>query len=317
MRAFHVVVAGLLAANLGPLPAQSQPDPEKKPAPAARFDLDKPSRAFELPAELREVSAVTAVDEKTVACLQDEKGVLFLVDVRDGQVRAAHLFGPDGDYEGLARAGDEFWVLRSDGRLARLAPSDGGYVIAETFDLGLPNRDLEGLCFDPTTGLLLVAPKDVLETEKPKGKRGDAERERAKAQRDQRLVHGWDPRRRALLPEPVLELSIDDLVAQALERGDAVPMRTGKKQPERPALKLRFSCVAVEPRSGHLWLLSAVDSVLAVVDRQGRLQGQYRLDPAVLPKPEGLTFLPGGSLVLSSEGVGGPARLCVYEAKKE
>ena len=108
------------------------------------------------------------------------KGVLFLVDARDGKVRASHVFGPDGDYEGLARVAGDYWVLRSDGRLARVAPSEGGYAIAETFDLGLPNRDLEGLCFDPTTGWLLVAPKEVLKGEKPKGKRDDPEREKAK-----------------------------------------------------------------------------------------------------------------------------------------
>src|SRR5262245_58202966 len=73
-----------------------------------------------LPPQLREVSAIVAVDERTVACVQDEVGALFFVDLRGELPLRMAPFAERGDYEGLARVGDDFWVLRSDGFLMRL-----------------------------------------------------------------------------------------------------------------------------------------------------------------------------------------------------
>jgi uncharacterized protein YjiK len=266
---------------------------------------------FDLPSSLREVSAVTSVDAHTVACLQDEKGVLFYVDVRDGRVRGSLVFGPDGDYEGLARVGSEFFVLRSDGMLARLARTQRGFRIAESFSVATASQDLEGLCHDASRGMLLLAPKDVVKAEPvpDTGKRGDKRRrEEARRARDQRVLFGWDLAQRALAPEPVLRLSLSDLRAQAEQAGG--------ERIEKGSLKLHFSCVAIHPRTGELHLLSAADRVLVAIDpATRRLQDIYWLDGKVLPQPEGITFLPNGDLVVSSEGVDGPARLAVYRQR--
>jgi hypothetical protein len=322
---FTLLAAGATIAAVGlatrgsagpeaPVAPAAVPPAETEPAP----DLARPLRSFPLPAALREVSAVTAVDADTVACLDDEKGLLFFVDVHDGRLRAARSFGPDGDYEGLARVGGEFFVLRSDGQLARVADRDGALAIVETFEVRTAHHDLEGLCFDPGRGVLLLAPKDVL---KPARQDADdartatdrrAQAAERKAMRDHRELFAWDVRERRLLPEPVLRLSVAELRAQADARGDALPTKTNRRGTERAALRLMFSCIAVHPRTGDLYLLSAIDQVLIVLDASGELRRLHRLDPALLPKPEGLTFLPGGDLVLTSEGVDGPGRLAVY-----
>src|SRR5690606_23142027 len=156
-----------------------------------------PIRAFALPPILQEVSAVTGVDEHTVACLQDEKGIVFLIDVRDGSVRASLPFGPDGDYEGLARVGQDYFVLRSDGLLARVTPRSSGLAIAESFALQTPNHDLEGLCHDAANHVLLLAPKDVVKpdaADAPDAAPEDRRRAAAerKAARDRRTLFAFD-----------------------------------------------------------------------------------------------------------------------------
>ena len=276
-----------------------------------------PIRAFALPPILQEVSAVTGVDEHTVACLQDEKGIVFLIDVRDGSVRASLPFGPDGDYEGLARVGQDYFVLRSDGLLARVTPRSSGLAIAESFALQTPNHDREGLCHDAANHVLLLAPKDVVKpdaADAPDAAPEDRRRAAAerKAARDRRTLFAFDLQTSRLREEPALRLSVAELRAAAEARGDDLPTRTDRRGGERSALRLLFSCVAVEPRTGWIWLLSAVDRVLLAVDRDGTLQALHRLEAELLPKPEGVTFLPGGEMVLTSEGVDGPGRLVVY-----
>ncbi len=101
------------------------------------------------------------------------------------------------------------------------------------------------------------------------------------------------------------------MLAAAARLGVAVPTRE-KDGRERPEFRLRFAEVAVQPDDGRLWLLSGVDRAVVVVDRAGEVLGLHFFGADELPQPEGATFLPGGELVIASEGVGGMARLCIF-----
>src|SRR5690606_27840280 len=168
--------------------------------------------------------------------------------------------------------------------------------------------------------VLLLAPKDVVKpdaADAPDAAPEDRRRAAAerKAARDRRTLFAFDLQTSRLREEPALRLSVAELRAAAEARGDDLPTRTDRRGGERSALRLLFSCVAVEPRTGWIWLLSAVDRVLLAVDRDGTLQALHRLEAELLPKPEGVTFLPGGEMVLTSEGVDGPGRLVAYRRR--
>ena len=252
------------------------------------FDLNRPSTVFVLPAELHEVSALTDVDSRTVACMQDEDATLYLLDATTGRITGRYLFGPPGDMEGLTRVRDEYYALRSDGLLYRLALRDGAARILDTIRVVLPQDNLEGLAFDERMQRLLIAPKGVL-------KGGPAER-------DQRALFAFDLRERRLLPEPVMRLSVERIVAEARAAGIRLPVRATPKGREVSAVKLRFSSVAIDPVSDRHFLLSAVDRLVLVVERDGRFVSIHQLDEGVFPKPEGITFLPDGTLLINSEG---------------
>lgn len=294
---------------------------QETPTTTSTNALAHPTRAFDLPRELREISDLTWVGEHTLGCVQDEKGILYLIDARDGRLRAAHPFGPKGDYEGVARVGAEFYVLRSDGMLLRLTTRGAGLGVGDAIALATPQRNLEGLCFDPLRNLLLIAPKDVaVPPSPPKDGESDKAAERAakRARReaaDERVLWGFDPKTRKLLDEPVLRLSIPRIVAQA-EGNPDLPTRGGKKGEPRPDLKLRFSCVAVHPETHEIWMLSSADHLVLAFSRAGDLRLLRALDSKLFPKPEGMTFLPDGSLVLSTEADTGPARVFVYAPGK-
>ena len=263
-------------------------------------DLSKPKAQLQLPAELREVSGITDLDDHTLACLQDEHATIYVIDLRSGKIIERHPFGPPGDMEGLTRVGDELYALRSDGLIYQLRRTNERYTAVDSFRMELDHRNIEGLGYDERRNLVLVAPKDVL--------KGDARL------RDQRSIFAFEPTTRKLLPKPVLTYSVRDIIQQAEAHGLELPTRTTKNGKTVYAIKLRMSSIAVDPVSGQYYILSAVDRTLLVLDRDGAFVSLHLLDAALLPKPEGITFLPNGDMLISTEGKNGPPRLVRYAA---
>lgn len=245
-----------------------------------------------LPPELREVSAITALDERTLACLQDEVGALFFVDLLGERPPRTTVFGDPGDYEGLARVGDDFWVLRSDGLLLRLRSRDDALEVSSSHRLPTEHEDWEGLCFDAKSGMLLVLPKDRVG--------------QGKEERDRRSVYAVDPAKGAMQPVPVLEFDVQSIVEQAQQLGLDLPAKTTAKGKTRPSLKVHGSEILTVPGTDELLLLSSTDRALLRIDRKGQLLGLQLFAEDDLPQPEGMAWLPDGQLLVASEGKDGP-----------
>lgn len=250
-----------------------------------------------LPDELREVSGVTAVDEHTIACVQDEAGALYFVDLRGRQAVRRVKFGSPGDYEGLARVGDDYWVLRSDGLLLRLVADADRYRVAERHRLETDDREFEALCYEAAGERLLVLPKHL--------RAGDDH------PRSVRPILAFDLAARRLAEDPVCAVRAKDLMAEMRALGVVLPPRTTVRGHVHSDLELHCSELSTMPGSTDLLLLSAVDGVLLRIDRTGRLLGALPLAPAEFPQPEGMTFLPDGRLLVASEGLRGPASVRV------
>lgn len=255
------------------------------------------SGRMELPKVLREVSGIAMFDATTVACVQDEHGSIYLVDtLGQREMRTLH-FGPHGDYEGLARAGDDWFVLRSDGLVLRLAANGDKWKIAAELRLPGGYREWESLCSDPERHRLLVMPKH--------GHPDDQEGH------DRRPIFAIDLATFTSDPQPVLVLSKRALLKRAEERGIELRTRTSDKGKEHEVLQLACSEIAVVPGRRELLLLSAIDDVLLRIGENGDLLGGVRLDAKALPQPEGMAFLPDGRLLIASEGRGGAARFAI------
>ena len=93
------------------------------------FDLHAPDRSYSLPADLKEISAVTISTSESIAwAVNDEQATLFRIDLDDGSVEAGQTFAKHGDYEGIELVGDTVVVARSDGILWRVS-EDGSQKI--------------------------------------------------------------------------------------------------------------------------------------------------------------------------------------------
>jgi len=238
-----------------------------------------------LPHALREVSAVVAVDATTLACVQDEKGALFFVDLEGKRDPRSTAFGAPGDYEGLALVGEQFWVLRSDGTVLRLAARGERFEIDGTVHLPRDFGEWEGLCYDPDRRLLLAVPK---------GEGG------AHGAND-RPVFAIDPTDGSLRAEPALVLDVE-AIGKAFAGNDAASSGKGQSKGKRDRLRFVVSDLLAVPATGDLLLLCVREHAVLRVDREGRLRGVLALDPAVLPQPEGLALLRDGRLLVASEG---------------
>lgn len=116
--------------------------------------------SWKLPSELREVSGISFVREKLLACLQDEEGVIFLYDLEKEAVTRKISFAGPGDYEGIAVVYQTAYVLRSDGAIYEVVNFMGNDPQTKLHPSVLvATQNTEGLAYDRKNNRLLVAGK--------------------------------------------------------------------------------------------------------------------------------------------------------------
>jgi uncharacterized protein YjiK len=120
------------------------------------YDLNLPDQQMELSNKLNEISGMEILSDSLIAAIQDEKGRIYYLDVKSGQIVDHFDFGKKGDYEGLAHSKNHFYVLRSDGNIFKVKKNKESKEY--TFKNN-KNFDFEGLCVDEKNNRLLVACK--------------------------------------------------------------------------------------------------------------------------------------------------------------
>lgn len=251
------------------------------------YKLNEPDHIARLPKKLKEASDVTAIGATAVAMVQDEKGIIYLYDLNTDDVIRKIKFGPKGDYEGLAQVGDVMYVLESSGVLYKINNWQLN-ASAKASELNLPTKDNEGLCYDPLSKKLLISPKSRWKKKKGGGKH-------------KRPVFEFDPTTDNMGVEPAFVLNTKDILAFANKHGLTIPVRTTKKGNIKENLRFLPAAVAVHPKTNEIYVVSAVDRVIVSFDRQSRLTGFSQLDKKLFMQPEGIAFLPDGTLVVVNE----------------
>jgi uncharacterized protein YjiK len=265
------------------------------------YAFNSPSSIHTLPFELREVSGLTDYMGQQIACIQDEAGIIFIYDLTKDSIVNQYQFRQSGDFEGLTRVQSTFFALRSDATLFEISsPYDSVHVRSQS--LQLPSWDHEGLCFDERLNRLLIAPKSK------QGKGHEL--------KDIRAIYAYDLVSRSLIETPVLTISLNEIESFAKSHQLPLPMRSGRNgQDSLSALKFMPSSIAVHPITDEIYIISAVDHTLVVYSKAGELINYVKLNPAVFNKPEGITFLEDGTLLVTNEGQMGTPSLLSFNWK--
>ena len=133
----------------------------------ASYDLEKPARRFKLPKQWREISGLTMLGENRLLAHDDERGVVFEIDYRDGSIVKAFALSDQldpvaDDFEGIAAAEGRVYLVSSSGRLYEFVEgTDGETVLYNLYTTGIgQDHEIEGLAYDPDQRVLLLISKN-------------------------------------------------------------------------------------------------------------------------------------------------------------
>lgn len=266
------------------------------------YNISAPDKVYVLPPALYEISGITEVDAASVACVQDEHGIVFIHDLNKNQTIRHIVFGSAGDYEDIARVDKTLYILRSDEVLNEIVNFTSDNFKRTAYSAGIPGKDAEGLCYDKKNKRLLIVPKEISDDNKEdKGKK---------------FIYGFDLSSKKLIKGPVLEFDINTIEKFAIANNIKVPMKGKKGEPQKPDIKLRISALGIHPVTNRLFVISGMERILFVFDMNGNIEYLETLDKDLFPQPEGITFLNNGDMLISNEGRKGSATLVRYNYKQ-
>jgi len=266
------------------------------------YNLSDPDEIFILPDVLHEISGITAIDSLSVACIQDEKGIIFVFDLLKNEIRNWFDFNIDGDYEGIAQVGKIYYVLRSDGVLFKLENLESSAIKKEIFQTGIPAMNNEGLCYDKQNNRLLIAPKDNFD--------------KGTVKKDKRPVFGFDLLTGKLISEPVFNFELSDIKRFALEN-KITHKEKKKKEKNESDIEFKPSELGIHPLTKDVYILSGAENMLFVFDSAGTIKYIEKLNPEIFYAPEGITFFNNGDLLISNEGQNRRATLIRFNYKNK
>jgi uncharacterized protein YjiK len=246
------------------------------------YDLNHPA-IIRLPGYLDEISGIAYYPkDKTVFAISDEKGWLYKIFLSGRKKIQKWKYAPGADFEDLVLVDSTFYVLQSNGNLLSYKFFTSDSVTVKTYNSPIPGKnEFEILYWDREQHQLIMLCKDC-----------EADNKNS--------LRSWafDLTALTFLPDPAYIIDvrqIEDLMQE-------------KK------VKFKPSAAAIQPGTGRLFIISSINKVLVIADRNGNPEKVYRINPKLYKQPEGLTFTPGGDLLISNESADvGSANILIFK----
>lgn len=257
------------------------------------YEMDKPEKSWKLPKKLMEISGLSFIDKNRLACVQDEKGNIYIFNLKTGEVEKKIKFSSDGDYEGIEIIKNDAWILKSNGTLFKVKnyfkdkePTTKKYTTVLT-----SKNDAEGLTYDPINNTLLIACKGHPFVDDKEGK-------------ELKAIYSFNLKTKELELEPFLLIEMDTI---KFYKNYNTMARMGVElmayfDSSKGDISFQPSGIAIHPISGNQYILASVGNLLTVFSREGEMLALIDLSTKTHPKPEGICFSPNGILYIASEG---------------
>ena len=253
------------------------------------YDFSKPTLNDELPPILHEISGLAIIDSTSIACIQDEDGILFIYNIKSNKITKQHTFGLKGDYEGITLVNDLLYILRSDGVLFEIKNYQSKKLKVKTYPTRVPAVNNEGLCYDAINNRLLIGAKGKINKDP--------------INKNDRYIYSFDLKTKILHSNPAFSFNLLDINLSAKMQGIHFPKKQNKKgESIEHGFKFNTSEIAIHPITQQLFVLSATDHALFIFNKNGNLEYIEQLNPSVFNKSEGLDFFKNGDLLISNEG---------------
>lgn len=119
------------------------------------YNFENPDIEIRLEKKLDEISGLTFVNENTLACVNDEKGNIYWIDLVSKNQFKYIDFKDEGDFEGIQIVGENYYVLKSNGDLYLVEPNSK----STKYNLFEKGYEFEGLTLHEKRNSLLIACK--------------------------------------------------------------------------------------------------------------------------------------------------------------
>lgn len=290
----------LLSAVLVAVSCSSEPDAGRGSLPpslaSSPYAFHEPDAEVQLSDKLKEISGIEYIGDSLLAAIQDEDGDIFVLNLHTGEQHNRFAFDDDGDYEDLERVGDRMFVLRSDGTLFEVEAWDTDDPKVEKHKTDLKSKhDTEGLVYDEANNRLLIVCKEDPGVDR----------------KHVRAIYAYDFEEKDVGKEPLILIDLEAIERELTElrRSPLEKTRDLLAADGRDGDGFKPSAAALHPATGELYVLSSVLRAMAVLTPEGVVKEVYPLAAALFPQPEGIAFMPDGTLLISNEGRQGPATL--------
>jgi uncharacterized protein YjiK len=222
---------------------------------------------------LREISGIAYhAATNTFAAINDEKGIVYVLDANTYRVTNKYTFGEEGDYEEIQLAGNDIYVLRSDGTIYKMQFDGKNISTVETFKYAGAKAEYESFYVDAASNTLVLIPKQ--------SKTGTKEK--------QTITYTISALNGKYVGQKEHTLNWRDLKANVM---------------------IHPSAAAIHPVSKNIYVLASIEKKLLVLNASWNIIEEYELDQAYFRQPEGIAFDAKGNLYITNEGGEGSATI--------
>lgn len=267
-----------------------------------KYDFSSAQMLIELPEELQEISGIALFDENTLLCIQDERGVVYDYNLTEKKINNTLKFADSADYEELALAGNDLFVLESNGNLYQIKNfRDGGQKPLVHNTALKEEHNAEGLCYLKNENKLLIACKD-----KP-----------SVGEKNRKAFYRFDLNNSTLEETPAFYITAKDLKDFAKANKKSLGKRIEDLLEENKIDEILMpSGLAQHPLTNDIYILSSKNSLLVITDKSGKIKDIHSFNGKDFAQPEGITFSSKGDLYISNEGKKRDANIAMFGYEK-
>ncbi len=249
----------------------------------SKYDLASTDPKFiPLTSELREISGIVSTPEGRLFAHNDESSMVYEISSADGRIVKRFAAGKPAlrdDFEDIEFVAGTFYMVNSKGDIIEFKEAgDGEYsdIVKHKTPLSA-SYDVEGICYDDATNSLLLACKGF------SGEQGS----------DDKAVFSFSLADKNLSDKPRFVINSNEVGKDFSPSG-----------------------IRKNPVTGTFYLISSTGNSIIELSKDGKLIGKSKLNGKVHEQPEGITFLPDNSLLISNEGKSGKGYIVIYPLKK-
>jgi uncharacterized protein YjiK len=249
----------------------------------------KKNNVHEVPKEIKEISGITFLNDTVLVAIQDEDGILFYYNIKQNKIIKKQTFAGPGDYEDIAKAGNDMYVITSEGVMTQIKNFQSSNPVVNTIPTPFSKiNDIEGLAYDKKNNRLLIAPKQ-------RGLNQD---------KTTKHIYGFNLKTMKFETSPAYSIRLDEIESQF--KGDAF------EESSKKFLKalgnhnmnkiFRSSAITLNEKTGEIFVLSSLNGLILILSPQGNLNKIVQFSGVEYKQPEGIAFSPNGKLYISNEG---------------